>query len=140
MKTKQEYIAELTMKQNAGDGDLEGMTIPELRAKVNATPGLRQQKKVDGRWMMKTKQDFIADLTMKQAKDTIEHYFSRTPPAPNGAEVHVTHQNALSGDADGEPKSAKAMSSAERNRKYRLGPAYKKRVASLTMRVMDSSI
>ena len=122
------------------------MTYGQLRAEVKATPGLREQKKVDGRQVIKTKQELFAELTMKQnadltlTKDTIEHYFSRTPPAPNGAEVHVTHQIALSGDADGEPKSAKAMSSAERNRKYRLGPAYKKRVASLTMRVMDSSI
>ena len=47
------------------------------------------------------------------------------------AEVHVTHQIALSGDADGEPKSAKVMSDAERSRKYRLGPKYKQKVATM---------
>ena len=73
---------------------------------------------------------------MAQRKDTIEHYFSRTPPAPNGAEVHVTHQIALSGDADGEPKSAKAMSSAERSRKYRLGPTY--RATQRASRILES--
>ena len=38
------------------------MTYEQLRAEVKATPGLREQKKVDGRWVKKTKQEFIANL------------------------------------------------------------------------------
>ena len=41
----------------------------EAASVSRTTPGLRQKKKVGGRWMKKTMQDMIADLTMKQNAD-----------------------------------------------------------------------
>ena len=72
-KKKDDMIADLThLTTSASDSHAtyllapKDMTYGELRAEVMARPGASEKKKVDGLWIQKTKQDMIADLTMKQ--------------------------------------------------------------------------
>ena len=48
---------------------LKKMTPTQLRLKVRKTPGVREKKKVDGKWVPKNKEDMIADLCKAPVSD-----------------------------------------------------------------------
>ena len=75
---------------SASAEDLQSFSLTQLRAKARRTPGIKEKKKVEGKWIPKDRLDFLSDFNALQEAASAQPLASSAAAAQNISKLAIS--------------------------------------------------